>query len=523
MLIKIKNVLKTTPVLWNKRLLFITIIDSLLISIVLYLQICDSPYYAWILPLFCIIQIVTASFFCERIKKMQINYIINHNKNEKAVVIFVLCFVIVFAGQLLYWFAYYPGGFNLDALGQWDQIHGRQPLNNWHPVLTTFFYWFLTRFNDSFEFCILVQLILFAFTISYFLKELFKNGVSESFVFISSIIIAVNPAVGMNNICLIKDVPFTIVTIWAFFVTYKLYLSAGECITHISNRIAFVIILSSLSLIRHNAVFLTIPLVVITFIVYKQYYKYFLRVIISSLLVLIFTETVIFSLLKVQQHSNFTGEISGIPMAIMANAYVNDYENTPEEVKLFLEEIAPYSEWEDRYIVGEWDSCKWEFGGIELLKKESILKILRMCGETIISCPQSSYASLRENTRLVWQVVGRSYWRPWVYIEENESGIGRENSIYEFEYLVEYSENNVLMSTLLWNIGLIIIILLILNWVSFVKKKYKSILFIGPIIIYNFCTMCLLSGPSFRYFYFNSVMIFPILGIFWGLLNNRNN
>ena len=110
-----------------------------------------------------------------------------------------------------------------------------------------------------------------------------------------------------------------------------------------------------------------------------------------------------------------------------------------------------------------------------------------------------------------------------MYIEENEYGIGRENSIYEFEYLVEYSENNVLMSTLLWNIGLIIIILLILNWVSFVKKKYKSILFIGPIIIYNFCTMCLLSGPSFRYFYFNSVMIFPILGIFWGLLNNRNN
>lgn len=32
----------------------------------------------------------------------------------------IICGGIIFLGQILYWLAYYPGGFNLDAYGQWD-------------------------------------------------------------------------------------------------------------------------------------------------------------------------------------------------------------------------------------------------------------------------------------------------------------------------------------------------------------------------------------------------------------------
>lgn len=64
-------------------------------------------------------------------------------------------FVIIFLGQMVYWAANYPGGFNLDAYGQWDQVHGLQKLNNWHPVFTTMLCWLITRLCDSFAFCIL--------------------------------------------------------------------------------------------------------------------------------------------------------------------------------------------------------------------------------------------------------------------------------------------------------------------------------------------------------------------------------
>ena len=55
------------------------------------------------------------------------------------VVFFIIVLVITISGNLLYWAAYYPGGFNLDAYGQWMQINGDLPLNNWHPFFITGF------------------------------------------------------------------------------------------------------------------------------------------------------------------------------------------------------------------------------------------------------------------------------------------------------------------------------------------------------------------------------------------------
>ena len=64
--------------------------------------------------------------------------------------------------------------------------------------------------------------------------------------------------------------------------------------------------------------------------------------------------------------------------------------------------------------------------------------------------------------------------------------------------------------------------LLIINWIAFSKGVYQSFLVVGPIIIYDILTMCLLSGPSLRYFYFNSVLIFPVVGVVLLMINEKN-
>ena len=474
----------------------------------------------WIIPVFCVLEMLIMIFLYEYVNRKYI-YISKENK-KKGIPIFAICFVIIFVGQIVYWLAYYPGGFNLDAYGQWDQVHGKQQLNNWHPILTTLIYWILCQINDSIDFCIFVQLLVFTLSISFLLKELYKYGVSRWIVIATSVVMAINPAIGMNNICLIKDVWFTIVIIWMMILMFKLYVSDGKWISYIGNRNLLICLFIALSLIRHNALFWSIPLVMLSMVVYKEYYKCFLKVIICSVLLVVIIETAGFSLLRIEQHSNMTGEISGIPMAVMANAYINDYENTPDDVCAFLEDIAPRNEWEERYIIGEWDSCKWEFGGIELLKEESAFVMLQMMYKTIQMCPQTSYESIRENTRLIWQIIGPSYWSPWVYIEDNDYGIEKKNTIINIENFVEWSEHNIMTSTFFWNIGFLIIILLIINWIAFSKGVYQSFLFVGPIIIYDILTMCLLSGPSLRYFYFNSVLIFPVVGVVLLMINEKN-
>lgn len=509
--------MKNNLIIKDKYLLTTSIIEMLILGTMIYLHIFNSPTFLWLIPIFCIIFLILFGVLYKRIDGINIEIISKNHKNVWGV--FIISFVIILIGQVVYWMAYYPGGFNLDALGQWDQIHGKQQLNNWHPILTTLFYWVFIQFNDSLAFCILVQLVVFAFSLSYLFIELYKNGINKWFIIISSIMVAINPAIGINNICLIKDVPFSIVIIWIWLMIYKIYISKGKWITRITNMFLLVLAFTSLSLIRHNAVFLSVPVVIIGIITYRKYYKYFISVIMISVLLLMIIEGVLFSIFKVEQHSNIVGEMVGVPMAIMANAYVNDYENTPSDVKGFLEEIAPYSEWQRLYLVGEWDSCKWEFGGIELLKNDSLLEVIGLTYKTVISCPQTSYESIRENTRMVWQIVGPSYWSPWVYIEYNEYGIeeGKVKAFYNIEQSIEQSENNILSSAIFWNIGFEIVIFLLVNCLVLVKKKYHSIIFIAPIIAYDLLTMCLLSGPSFRYFYFNSVLFFPVIGIVLGM------
>jgi len=517
LLIKIKNILKNNLKIKDKYLLTTFIIETWILGIMIYLHIFDSPRFLWLIPIFCILFLILFGVLYEKIEGISIEIIGENHKNVFAV--FIISFVIILIGQVIYWMSYYPGGFNLDALGQWDQVHGKQQLNNWHPVLTTLFYWILSQFNDSLAFCIFVQLVVFAFSLSYFFMELYKNGINKWFIIISSIVVAINPAIGMNNVCLIKDVPFSIVIIWIWLMIYKIYLSKGNWITRIENMFLLVLAFTALSLIRHNAIFLSVPVVIIGIITYRKYYKYFISVSMISVLLLMIIEGALFSTFKVEQHSNMVGEMVGVPMAIMANAYINDYENTPNDVKDFLEEIAPYSEWQRLYFVGEWDSCKWELGGIELLKDDSLLDVIGLTYKTVISCPQAAYESIRENMRMVWQIIGPSYWSPWVYIEENEYGIeeGNVKPFYNIEQLIEESENNILASAIFWNIGFEIVIFLLINWIAFIKRKYNSIIFITPIITYDLLTMCLLSGPSFRYFYFNSVLFFPVIGIILGM------
>ena len=71
--------------------------------------------------------------------------------------------------------------------------------------------------------------------------------------------------------------------------------------------------------------------------------------------------------------------------------------------------------WHEKYILGEWDSCKWEFGGTELFKGDSIKEFIFKFISTIIASPNVAYQAIRENTRVVWQVFGNVERDTWVY------------------------------------------------------------------------------------------------------------
>ncbi len=480
-------------------------------SIVLYLTVFDSLKFAIvIIPVFLIFL-----FICKILCKAFREYTIQYNakpqaRNRK---IWLILFGAIFLGQLLYWLAYYPGGFNLDAYGQWDQVHGYIALNNWHPVFTTAIYWLITRIVDSLGFCIFVQILVFSISVACLLYELYKAGINNKISIALAIVIGFNPSIGMNNVCLYKDVIFAIECIWMTFCLIRIYRTNGQWVKSCRNSICLALIMVAMVLTRHNGIFLVFPLMACLLVAYRKFIRRVIIVIIVTCICTIAIEGPIYGYIGVESHSNVIGEIVGIPMALLVNAYIYDADNIPVDAKDFLEEIADRESWEACYYVGEWDSCKWEFGGTELLQDADLNQILSYTWKTLIACPQTSYQSIRENTRVVWQVVGYSYWNTWIYIEENDYGI-TENPVSFFSEITDVllSGSNTLVGTLfVWNIGFWTICALLMLLFVVARGEYKKILFILPILAYAFLTMLLLCGPSHRYFYFIHVLAIPVL------------
>lgn len=481
-------------------------------SVVSYFSFWDTLQYVCLFPFLFLGFVCALNCFYKRSQKM--SFLRTESDPVRSRFrIFAVFFVILFCGQLLYWFAYYPGGFNLDAYGQWDQAHGQMPLNNWHPVLTTGIYWLLTRVCDSFAFCIFVQLLIFSFSAAYLLFVLSSIGIPRQILIPVSVFIAVCPGIGMNNVCLYKDVPFTIALIWMSVIGIRLVETKGKWLCTFAHSLLFAIVLFILPLIRHNGIFYSVAFLLCAILLYRKERKRILAVaavVISSILLV---EGVIFKALFVEQHGNFVGESVGIPMAIMANAFVTDRENTPKEVQDLLLSIADESTWEEKYRLGEWDSCKWDFGGEHLFEDESLIKFIKLTAETFCSLPEAAYQSIRENTRVVWQVFGFSEWVPLIYIEPNDYGITASGNEF-FSILAGFILSLSLSfwgCFFCWNIGVVTMALLWLTVYSVARKEYGKLLLCIPLVFYNLCTMLLLCGPSHRYFYYNHVLALPIL------------
>lgn len=492
------------------------VILSVYIAIVISFTLCYK-YFAFILTTAVITCVVFVLILLadERITRRASRISSPSPQNYPSWRFTVSIFTIILAGQLFYFSAYYPGGFNLDALGQWGQAHSDYPYDDWHPFVSTMWIKFILLIQDSLPFYIFSQALLFSAAFAKLSNSLLRIGVKRVSIIIYALFVALSPSIGMNNICLTKDVQFTILIILLTDIGIQMMLSPhGNWLLKPVNICYTVAILFLASTVRHNGILYTISFLLLLAVVYRERIKQILIVAAVTLLSIVIVKGPIEQSLNVTPHSNTVGESIGIPMAIMANALVNDPDNTPSDVHEFLNQIADDSDWHAYYITGEWDSCKWEFGGIELLQDAHLTDILTKAAETIFACPQASYESIRENTRIFWQVIGdSSNWAADMYFCENEYNLQQTpnpvlNAIAN--KLVHLSEN-LSINWLIWNNGLDILVLVVLLYYSINHNISKMTLLLVPLLCYDFGTMLLLAGPNHRYFYLNKCLFIPIL------------
>ena len=445
------------------------------------------------------------------------------NRAEKSVknsTVFILSFGICLIMLTFSWFSYRSGGMNLDALGQWDQAqHGG--FNDWHPVICTLFIYAVTRIHNDFVFYIFVQILLFSISIGYLSIAVNKLKVPTYCLIMLVLYVSINPATHYIMLCMYKDSIFSIFVIFLIGQLLNIYRTDGVWLNSILNCAAFVTVIVLVTFIRHNGIFITLPVILLLLLLYHKSWKRLFFLSFTCIIICVLIKGPLYSKLDVIKHENISGELMGVPMAILANELINSPQTVDSETHRFLNTIASDDEWNKYYITGEWDSIKWYFGGTELLKDTNPVNILKYTAKSIKRNPQSAFVSFANNTKVAFQIAGTAYWNDKPYIEDNEYGIklSQDNLMRKTLDFVADLTSKAGLSTLFWNIGLYNLLIIILLISRIIKRNYKTLIFTLPIILYNIATAFILSGPSYRYFYFNVPIFFALTT---GLLYDNN-
>lgn len=157
---------------------------SVLFSVQISLHIVDDIKYLFIvIPVFILIYVLLCLDYFDKSKEISISTMSHKDVNKCR----FISLSILLTGQMFYLGAFFPGGFNLDTLNQWYQLHGEIPVSNWHSPLVTFFYWLITKISDSIALCVMVQITLFALAASMLISEIYRQYISKTLAIIISV------------------------------------------------------------------------------------------------------------------------------------------------------------------------------------------------------------------------------------------------------------------------------------------------------------------------------------------------
>ena len=170
--------------------------------------------------------------------------------------VFWLLFIVA-TGIFMFWLlGQWPGAGSIDSFYQWYQTKNFQ-LENSHPYLSTIYLIFLAQFYDSFAIVAIFQILATAALGSFIFYYIFKKGVNFYLILPFYLFFIFSVPVGLFNIIVWKDVPFSVLLIfWAFYLFYLGFQKKEGQETNLDfkNIIVLSFLLILLIFFRHNGI-----------------------------------------------------------------------------------------------------------------------------------------------------------------------------------------------------------------------------------------------------------------------------
>jgi hypothetical protein len=458
----------------------------------------------------CIIFYLLLQLVC--VKTRNIFFQVQNEKQTLKGETFFLVFGVCFASFFILFLINFPGGITTDNKNQWQQIQNFT-FNNWHPAIHTFCMWLLTRIINHYGFIIFCQITVFSISLGILIATMESWGFSRALQICMTLFFALNPMVKNILMFAYKDTVFTIILVFTLTALINIYFSGGKWFSVFRNIVKFSVCIALLSLIRHNGILLTIPLVFLLLLFYTKENPRILLIVPASFLLVLLIRLPLYSALNVEYPNNTYTETVGVPMTIMCDIFIKNPGALPEDARKFLADFDAESGWAKNYELGNFSSVKGKFDGPRIIATIPKVKFFRMFAETVLSDPYNSFRAFRNHSAFVWELFTAENTfisAPWRQDLEQETNPVKKTAMY----LSVFFDNSITAALpagwILVKNGWQVLILILAGLLALYRTGVKSLVLVLPVIFYTFSTMMLLSASDLRYFQFNAVIFFPL-------------
>ena len=462
---------------------------------------------------------LVAPLLLAKAKKFDISIVPHTHKSFYSALFYGAPFLVF----LIYWAAYYPGGFTPDNFNQYEQVLLHR-YNDWHPVLATLISFKLPLFltNGWLGSVILFQILYFSAAIGYACHTVEKY-ISPTVAFVLWAFILLNPQTGNMAMSPWKDTLFAIATLLLTTGALHIHFTNGQWLADNRHTGYLISLLAVTTLLRHNAVLFTLPFLLglFFFTTRKRATAIFLSVTALCLL----TKTVLFPFLQVQPASHRQAEMLGLPMTVISAVAAKDPASMDPQTREFIYAVASPQTYPAAFDYG-YNSIKFLPGTHnQIIEEYGAQKVLRILGRCFKQSPKIAAKEFIKTTSTVYSVSDEAPAPFSPITTENKYGISQKGVPGLRTWGYYYTRVCSVLFAPFWvYAGMMHLLLMLAVCAKCISRRYwKNILFVIPLFSYNFGTVLLLSGiADAGRFFFYTFLVAPVLLILLFSKNSQN-
>ena len=408
--------------------------------------------------------------------------------------------------------ACWPGGVSYDASNQWRQAHSGE-FNNWHPVFHTLLIWLVTRVRDSYPFAVCMQIAAFSAAMAYLTATLNRRGAPAWLALGAHALVCASLPVRNTLMYLGKDSAMTAAVLVVAAQTVQMLHTRGAWLKRPRNAVCFGLTLAAATLLRHNAILWTLPLLICALLCFPWGRRGAALAAGVTVLTLVLVRGPLYGALDVVYPDNTTEESVGIPMTILWDVRAQAPEVLDDETSAFLASLAEGGKWEDIYQLHRYNSIKFT-SDRELIASRSVTDILSMAGRAALAEPRLAFETVNAVTGLVWDVTGQNRGYETVSNSGDLPLYGRATLNRLGQAALAVIDAPLAWTPVRWlteNIGAQLLILLLVALWALRRRGVDVLALALPVLCYDLGTMLLLCGDDARFFQCSMAVCIPCM------------